>query len=59
MQQRRMSNETSRHRVTAEVDLRWTQSHTGHISGLRGPVTPTNGQQMINGMTATLGDHAI
>jgi hypothetical protein len=26
---------------------------------LRGPVPPTNGQQMINGMITTLGDHAI
>jgi hypothetical protein len=26
---------------------------------LRGPVPPTNGQQMINGVITTSGDHAI
>jgi hypothetical protein len=30
-------------------------SHAAH----RGPVSSRNGQQMINGMTAALGDHAI
>jgi hypothetical protein len=29
-----MSSETSCHRVAADVDPRWTQSHTGHISGV-------------------------
>jgi hypothetical protein len=37
------------------IPCRSSPSHAAH----RGPVSPTNGQPITNGMAAALGDHAI